>query len=72
MIVYSNPPTACHPIAEPPNSSIYEGLLWIVLIARYNCSFEIKVRMAEKAGYGAAIIHNIDSNELGENLCFTK
>lgn len=64
LIVYANPPTACELIAEPPDRPIYEGFIWIVLIARYNCSFELKVRMAEKAGYGAAIIHNVGSNEL--------
>lgn len=63
MVVYSDPPTACHDIQGPPNTTNYNGN-WIALIARYNCSFEIKVRMAQKAGYDAAIIHNTNSNEL--------
>lgn len=63
MVVYSNPPTACQGIQGPPNDTNYDGN-WIVLIKRYNCSFEIKVRMAQKAGYDAAIIHNVESNEL--------
>ncbi|XP_076662238.1 E3 ubiquitin-protein ligase RNF13 isoform X2 [Halictus rubicundus] len=63
MVVYSDPPTACHEIQGPPNTTNYNSN-WIALIARYNCSFEIKVRMAQKAGYDAAIIHNINSNEL--------
>ncbi|XP_014606357.1 PREDICTED: E3 ubiquitin-protein ligase RNF13-like isoform X2 [Polistes canadensis] len=63
MVVYADPPTACHEIQGPPNDTNYEGN-WIVLIARYECKFEIKVRMAQKAGYDAAIIHNVNSNEL--------
>lgn len=63
MVVYSDPPTACQEIQGPPNDTNYNGN-WIVLIRRYNCSFEIKVRMAQKAGYDAAIIHNVNSNEL--------
>ncbi|KAL2721587.1 E3 ubiquitin-protein ligase RNF13-like isoform X1 [Vespula maculifrons] len=63
MVVYAQPPTACHEIQGPPNDTSYEGN-WIVLIARYECKFEIKVRMAQKAGYDAAIIHNVNSNEL--------
>lgn len=63
MIVYSDPPTACHKIQAPPNNTDYAGN-WIVLIRRYNCSFEIKVRMAQEAGFDAAIVHNVNSNEL--------
>lgn len=63
MVVYADPPTACHEIQGPPNDTNYEGK-WIVLIARYECNFEIKVRMAQQAGYDAAIIHNVNSNEL--------
>ena len=67
MVVYAEPPTACHEIQGPPNNTNYNGN-WIVLIARYNCSFERKVRMAQKAGYDAVIIHNVNSNKLGN--CF--
>lgn len=63
MVVYADPPTACHEIQGPPNTTNYNGN-WIALIARYNCSFEVKVRMAQKAGYDAAIIHNVNNNEL--------
>jgi len=65
MVVYANPPTACHKIQAPPNNTDYNGN-WIVLIRRYNCSFEIKVRMAQEAGYDAAIVHNVNNNELGK------
>ncbi|XP_076635939.1 E3 ubiquitin-protein ligase Godzilla [Colletes latitarsis] len=63
MVVYADPPTACHDIQSPPNITNYNGN-WIVLIARHNCTFEVKVRTAQKAGYNAAIIHNVNSNEL--------
>ncbi|XP_017882111.1 E3 ubiquitin-protein ligase RNF167-like [Ceratina calcarata] len=63
MVVYADPPTACHEIQGPPNSTTYNSN-WIALIARYNCSFERKVRIAQKAGFDAVIIHNVDSNEL--------
>ncbi|XP_012218002.1 E3 ubiquitin-protein ligase RNF13 isoform X2 [Linepithema humile] len=63
VVVYSDPPTACQKIQAPPNNTDYTGN-WIALIRRYNCSFEIKVRMAQEAGYDAAIVHNINSNEL--------
>ncbi|XP_011138262.1 E3 ubiquitin-protein ligase RNF13-like isoform X2 [Harpegnathos saltator] len=63
MVVYSDPPNACHEIQGPP-TNISNNSNWIVLIRRYNCSFEIKVRMAQRAGYDAAIIHNVNSNEL--------
>lgn len=66
MVVYAEPPTACHEIQGPPNSTSYIGN-WIALIARYNCSFERKVRMAQKAGYDAVIIHNVNSNKLGNS-----
>lgn len=35
-----------------------------VIIARYNCSFEDKVRNAQRAGYVAVIVHNVGSNDL--------
>lgn len=63
MAIYANPPSACQKIQAPPNITDYNGN-WIVLIRRYNCSFEIKVRMAQEAGYDAVIVHNVNSNEL--------
>ena len=62
-MAYAEPPTACHAIAGPPSDTNYDGA-WIALIARFNCSFEVKVRMAQQAGYDAAIIHNVNESEL--------
>lgn len=42
------------------------NLLSLSLFQRYNCSFETKVRYAQAAGYAAAIVYNINSNDLGE------
>ena len=66
LVVYADPPTACQDIKGPPNSSEYDGNNWIVLIARLNCTFEVKIRNAQRAGYSAAIVHNVNSNELGK------
>lgn len=68
MVVYADPPNACGEIKKPPNNTDLPNYTdtWIVLAARYNCTFDIKVRMAQKAGYDAIIVHNVNSNELGK------
>ncbi|XP_012260315.1 E3 ubiquitin-protein ligase RNF13-like [Athalia rosae] len=63
MVVYAEPPTACGPIISPPNNT-NSDVKWIALIARYNCTFEEKIRTAQKAGYGAVIVHNVNSDDL--------
>ncbi|KAK6644567.1 hypothetical protein RUM43_000834 [Polyplax serrata] len=63
LVVYSNPPEACVAIQKPPILQNYTGK-WIVLIRRYGCEFELKVRNAQIAGYDAAIVHNVDSSVL--------
>lgn len=67
MVAYADPPTACHAIASPPNDTNFNGN-WIVLISRFNCSFEVKIRMAQQAGFDAAIVHNVNDSELSKNL----
>lgn len=59
---------ACSSIKPPPD--IYPNYLgnWIVLIRRCNCSFEDKVRAAQNANYSAAIVHNVNSSELGKDF----
>jgi hypothetical protein len=62
----ANPEQACSPIKPP--SDKYPNYLgnWIVLIRRYGCSFEEKIRAAQSANYSAAIVHNVNSSELGK------
>ncbi|XP_042334824.1 E3 ubiquitin-protein ligase RNF167-like [Sceloporus undulatus] len=62
-IVEAKPANACHPIRAPPpcNGS---SIAFVALIQRYNCSFITKVLHAQKAGYHAAIIHNVNSQAL--------
>lgn len=64
MVVLANPEEACKTIEGPPSVKNYTGK-WIVLIKRYKCLFDEKVRNAQKAGYNAAIVYNVDSNDLG-------
>ncbi|XP_058119134.1 E3 ubiquitin-protein ligase RNF13 isoform X2 [Anopheles coustani] len=58
---WADPPDGCTEFhRKPPNNSSK----YAVVIARYNCSFEVKVRNAQQAGYALAIIHNVGSNDL--------
>ncbi|XP_030072853.1 E3 ubiquitin-protein ligase RNF13 [Microcaecilia unicolor] len=63
FLIGSKPENACEPIAPPPlkdnSTSTY-----IVLIRRLECNFDVKVLNAQNAGYKAAIIHNVASDDL--------
>lgn len=67
--VRADPYDGCSDMAGPPENVTSVGSIGVptrfaVIIARYNCSFEVKVRNAQKAGYVAVIVHNVGSNDL--------
>jgi len=62
LAVAGSPENGCTPIKPPPNVNV--SFRWCVVLARYNCSFEAKVRIAQAALYDAVIIHNVGSDEL--------
>ncbi|KAF4517846.1 hypothetical protein B566_EDAN011771 [Ephemera danica] len=49
---------------RPPNDTLPYAGKWIILIRRYDCSFEDKIRNAQRSGYDAAIVHNVNSSDL--------
>ncbi|XP_018323735.1 E3 ubiquitin-protein ligase RNF13 isoform X2 [Agrilus planipennis] len=63
LVVYSDPPEACTVVSKPPMVANYTGK-WILLVARFNCSFEDKVRRAQDAWYDGVIVHNVGSDIL--------
>lgn len=64
MVVAAEPMYACEPIHKPPFNETNRTGKWVVLIARNNCSYELKVRMAQASLYDAAIIHNVGSDDI--------
>ncbi|KAG7304178.1 hypothetical protein JYU34_011114 [Plutella xylostella] len=57
------PADGCGPLEKPPVVENFTNK-WIVLLARYNCTFEVKVRNAQAAGYDCAIVHNVNASDL--------
>lgn len=64
FLVVGEPRHGCTPISPPPLNETNYTKKWIVLLARYDCRFEVKVRNAQLAGYHCAIVHNVNSSDL--------
>lgn len=61
-IIHAVPENACTPISPPPVRD--NATVFIALIRRFECNFDIKVLHAQRSGYDAAIVYNVDSDAL--------
>ncbi|XP_012501583.1 PREDICTED: zinc/RING finger protein 4 [Propithecus coquereli] len=61
-LMEARPANACQPIEGPQPGNRSLGA--IVLIRRYDCPFDLKVLHAQRAGFEAAIVHNVRSDDL--------
>ncbi|XP_037089735.1 E3 ubiquitin-protein ligase RNF13-like [Pollicipes pollicipes] len=61
FLILGQPVNGCAPLEPPPSNATDQ---WFVLLRAYNCSDDTKVLNAQKAGYMAAIVHNVGSDEI--------
>lgn len=64
LAVAGFPIQGCTKMNPPVRENNTSSFGYVVIIARYNCSFEEKVRNAQNAGFDAVIVFNVGSNEL--------
>ncbi|KAG9461416.1 E3 ubiquitin-protein ligase RNF167 [Eleutherodactylus coqui] len=60
-IIHADPHNACTPIKPPPAKN---NTIFIALIRRYDCNFDIKVLHAQQSGYDVAVVYNVESDAL--------
>lgn len=70
ILYVADPLDACRNLMNEPEQSSNETSSPFVLIVRGGCSFEEKVRKAQRAGFKAAIIH--DDEDRGSLIASTK
>uniref|UniRef100_A0A1L8DSY0 RING-type E3 ubiquitin transferase n=1 Tax=Nyssomyia neivai TaxID=330878 RepID=A0A1L8DSY0_9DIPT len=65
VAINATPANACSPLIPPPAvKNDTHPTKFVALVARYNCSFEDKIKNAQKANYDAVIVYNIGSDDL--------
>ena len=69
----ASPRDACQPFwIHPVLAEGRDSFKHIALIERGNCNFEVKVRHAQMAGYGATVLFNNDKYGDAEGLVTSK
>ncbi|XP_070538470.1 E3 ubiquitin-protein ligase RNF13-like [Ptychodera flava] len=61
LLVEAEPIHGCKEIAPPPKNMT---LPFFVIMQRSGCDFDLMVLNAQKGGYRAAIVHNVNSNNI--------